>query len=313
MLTAQGPVEFDRWAADLVGICGHYLGRPRPGQKTVRGEVRVRCFDDLDVADIEGDIERVTRDRRGLRRDEAEHIFFVTQITGSMKVDHNGYRECLNAGDSLLVDSTRVGELQFAEQGTRVLSLHMPRHVFLAASAGDVAIGRRLDFRHPLSGAIRRQLEIGTLGHDEGAGALSCASSSLMLEMIHLAFRTSDAAPDAERPGYADRRFELALHLIDTHLHSETLTLDWLAHRMKLSKRQIQRLFADRGTSFVTLVRDKRARLAADYMLKSGRPARISDAAFRAGFRDLSTFNRSFKACFGQTPREFLEAGRPQR
>ncbi len=302
------PIEFDRWAYDLGQICTHYKGIARRRQRHVDGRIKVRHFDNLDVADVSGNIKSICRDYDGIRQDDSEHIFFITQITGRLNVDHNDYRTSLEVGDSLLLDSTKPGELGFEESGGRLLSLHMPRQLFLATCKGAVDIGKKLSITHPMASAIQQQMMQFSLGKSKNT-TIKKASSELLLSMIQLAFTKDSSMKAISRWEGNERRFELAVHIIDDNLTREDLSLGWLANKMCMSTRQVQRIFQQNETSFAKLIREKRFRLVAERLRnnKLGKKMRISEIAYGAGFRDLSNFNRGFKHHFGQAPRDYID------
>ena len=301
-------VEFERWSNDLGQVCRHYEGIARRRQRHVAGRIKVRRFDKLDVADVSGDVQCIRRDYNGIRRDDSEHIFFITQLEGKLNVDHNDRRTSLGKGDSLLLDSTKIGDLGFEETGGRLLSLHMPRQMFLAVCKGSVEIGKRLSLNHPMAQAIQQQMLRFSLGDDNTADVRK-ASSDLLLNMIQLAFAKDPGMTSVSRWESNDQRFEFAIHLIDNNLTSEKLSLGWLANKMCMSPRQVQRIFQENDTSFAKVMRAKRFRLVAQRISNSklGEKIRISEVAYSAGFRDLSNFNRGFKFHFGQAPREYIE------
>ena len=304
-------VEFERWSNDLGQVCTHYDSIARGRQRHVNGRVKVRRFDHLDVADVSSNIQCIRRDRNGIRQDESEHIFFITQIAGKLNVDHNNHRTILDEGDSLLLDSTKEGDLAFEETGGRLLSLHMPRQVFLSACTGAVEIGRRLSQKHPMAQAIQQQMLRFSLG-DDNIKNVRKASSDLLLSMIQLAFTKNTDMSDIARWDGNERRYEFALHVIDNNLTREELSLGWLANKMCMSQRQVQRVFQEKETNFAKVMRAKRFHLVAEQLRsnKWGEKVRISEIAFGAGFRDLSNFNRGFKFHFGQAPRDYIEASR---
>ncbi len=301
-------VEFERWNDDLGQVCKHYNGVARRQQRHVSGRVKVRQFDHLEVADVSGNVRSIKRDRSGIRKDESEHIFFITQIAGKLNVDHNDYRTTLGVGDALLLDSTKEGELGFEETGGRIISLHMPRQLFLAACDGSVQVGQRLSFKHPMARAIQQQMLSFSLGEENNKNVRK-ASSDLLLNMIQLAFSKKNAIGDASRWGGNKQRFEYAIHIIDNNLTREELSLGWLANKMCMSSRQLQRVFQENETSFAKLMRAKRFQLVADRLSNNwSEKIRISEIALGAGFRDISNFNRGFKYHFGQSPRDYIEA-----
>ncbi|MBP7002190.1 helix-turn-helix domain-containing protein [Amaricoccus sp.] len=121
-------------------------------------------------------------------------------------------------------------------------------------------------------------------------------------------FRSDPAAQgDA---GFRDRfgRFAHVCRTVEAHLAEPELSIDRLAALVAMSRRQLQRDFADNGTSFTQFLAERRVRLTADHLRRAARqgerPA-ISDIAWRAGFSDLSNFNRTFRSHFGMSPRDY--------
>lgn len=86
-----------------------------------------------------------------------------------------------------------------------------------------------------------------------------------------------------------------------------------LARRHHVSGRYIRKLFESEGTSLSRFVLARR--LAAVHRMLSSRQCAhlpISSLAYDAGFSDLSTFNRAFRARFGMTPSDVREHARSQ-
>ena len=86
---------------------------------------------------------------------------------------------------------------------------------------------------------------------------------------------------------------------------SPDYSLGKLAARHRLTQRQIQRLFAKRGTTFSKFLLGERLSRA-HRVLSNLRVSevRISDVAHACGFGDLSYFNRTFLARYGVSPTE---------
>ncbi|MEP9351969.1 helix-turn-helix transcriptional regulator [Xanthobacter sp. KR7-65] len=86
-------------------------------------------------------------------------------------------------------------------------------------------------------------------------------------------------------------------------LHQPGLSTTAIAARLGISPRYVQILFEEDGetfSSYVTRLRMEWLRRMLEDPLHAHR--RISDLAFEAGFRDLSTFNRQFRRYFGKAP-----------
>jgi len=301
--------DFDGWNSEFQNACGHFDGIPRKGQRRTNGHVKLNQFNHMDVVDLYTDAHSIMRNRDGIKRDESEHIFFLVQMSGSYNMDHNGFRITTRVGDCVLLDSTKTVEFYFPEGGSRLLSLHLPRQVFLSACEGSVEIGQLLRRDHPMAAAIRQQLVKFGL-NSQTPDTKGKASNDMFLSMIQLAFTKQSGMSDILQWDSNAHRYELLLQYIDSNLGSEKLSLDWLANKMNLSPRQIQRIFGKEDSSFVKVVRHKRLNLVADYLRSFGKveKTRISEIAFGAGFSDLSNFNRSFKSHFGKTPSEYIES-----
>jgi AraC-like DNA-binding protein len=83
------------------------------------------------------------------------------------------------------------------------------------------------------------------------------------------------------------------------------------ADRLGISVRYVHKLFAAKGTTFGSYVASKRLEnIRKDLVSPLCRNQPISVLAYRWGFNDLSTFNRSFKQRYGLTPSQFrMSAG----
>ncbi len=307
----QARVPFDQWYHELHGICGQYDGVPRRGQRDVGGRIGVHAFDTLDVADVSGDVERIKRDREGIRRDEAEHIFFVIEMRGETGIDHNGHQSRLSRGDSVLLDSTKEGNLFMPQASSRVLSVHLPRQTFLGDRDPGLRIGQRLPGDHAAARALARHFfRFFRKNGQQHAGG----NATLLFDMIHMAFSAPEQGLKALALSHEADRFDVAIDLIDSHLTGDYLTLPWLANRMGLSERQTQRVFADHDTSFTETVRTKRFRYVTEHLERLDTVhGRVAEIAYRAGFQDLSNFNRGFRARYGVSPRSYHQARQLQR
>jgi AraC-like DNA-binding protein len=118
------------------------------------------------------------------------------------------------------------------------------------------------------------------------------------------------AAPPHQSVGESNLRAVAAAQLhaifdhIGSHFSDPELSVSKVAQSMRISTRYLQRLLKTSGTSFTAHVTELRLQHA--FMLLTAQDlsdVRICDVALRAGFSDISHFNRLFRFRFGDTPK----------
>ncbi len=113
----------------------------------------------------------------------------------------------------------------------------------------------------------------------------------------HRAVETSAVQP-------SDRAFlDRATALIDDNLAESTLTADFLAEQLSLSKSHLyKKIKGLSGVSVHVFIRNRRIRAAAQ-QLQQGK--RISEVAYGVGFSSQSYFTRCFSEFYGKSPRAY--------
>ena len=96
--------------------------------------------------------------------------------------------------------------------------------------------------------------------------------------------------------------------VIAAQLQNEELSLDQVAARLNLSRRQLQRTLQEAGTNFRDLHKSCRMRLA-EQLLQAGKS--VKEVAYSIGYTDVSVFHRAFKKWRGETPSEFQKQHGP--
>ena len=168
------------------------------------------------------------------------------------------------------------------EQGFHLLRVHGERRL------------RYMDRIHQLEEAL----------HDQGFGAARLADTlcqQLLIDVNRdvLRSRTAQEEPDSYR---RDPKMEEVIRHIQAHLEEE-LTVDGLARRFFISRYYLMHRFKEvTGYTVHQYITQKRL-LRAGELIRSGIP--VMKAAEQAGFRDYSTFLRTFRGTFHVSPREF--------
>jgi AraC-like DNA-binding protein len=118
-------------------------------------------------------------------------------------------------------------------------------------------------------------------------------------------------APEFARLGSADAppsaSFVIIRRHIDQHLTLTSLNADSLAKRFGLSRASLYRLFEPVGGVAGYIRKARLERAYRELMASENSSRRIGPIAYSLGFRNVSAFNRLFKAHYGVSPREARE------
>jgi AraC-like DNA-binding protein len=105
-------------------------------------------------------------------------------------------------------------------------------------------------------------------------------------------------------PGISDVHLQAAKSYIIERAHDQ-ISLGQVAKHLGIPERRLQRLFGSRAITFTTFLKDVRLARVYDMLCDPDSDGqRIRSICFAAGFRDISHFNRLFRARYGCTPAE---------
>lgn len=98
-----------------------------------------------------------------------------------------------------------------------------------------------------------------------------------------------------------------AQEFIEEHMLDDELNPLLIAQGIGISSRYLSEIFASEGTSPMRWVRKRRLEMCRmELECQSGGQQLICEVAYSMGFTNVSSFNRAFKAHFGQSPRDLL-------
>lgn len=120
------------------------------------------------------------------------------------------------------------------------------------------------------------------------------------MQPIRLAF--SHVYPEVRHSTRQRRRtlFEEALIAISREFADESLSLSRVAHSIATSRRQLQRVFAEQGTSFRKEL--QRARMAHAAKLLAQERLPVAAVARAVGYRQAAQFSKAFRRHHGHPP-----------
>lgn len=235
--------------------------------------------------------------------DNDDLVLFMN-LAGAFTAMHNGRELALAPGEAYVMPCSERGS-HVRPRGGKQLCLRVRRDAIQP-------LVRRIDDR--LCAVIPRDTEALRLLStylrvamseplsDEGLRGLAARHVHDLLALV------LGAVPDRqhlmEDRGLHAARLRAAKVLVRRHLTEASLSSAFVAGRLGISARSLQRLFEQSGTTFSAFV--VRERLAKAYeILTKGRGGRgMAEIALESGFGDVSYFNRKFRALYRATPSE---------
>ena len=133
---------------------------------------------------------------------------------------------------------------------------------------------------------------------------LARAVATHVLDLTALAVGACDEGGEiAASRGLRAARLDAVLRLIRAGFSDPEISPAGIAARLEISTRYLHKLLQETGASFAERVQELRLERAFSLLSGETRAARkVHEAAFDAGFSDLSHFNRVFRRKYGLTP-----------
>ena len=175
------------------------------------------------------------------------------------------------------------------------------RRYLLPLQSGRLSLPSRLTPGRPCyDGALGCLRQLENVNRDRVLG-YELQVKGLLLSLLSLLVAQSDTLPPSEN---ADtRRLKTILQYVTTH-YAETLSVAEAAGVCQCSPSHFMRWFRQMtGQSFTEYLNACRLNAAAEALRSTDDT--VLAVAERTGFKNLSYFNRAFKARFGLTPREY--------
>ena len=234
--------------------------------------------------------------REDIRRYSSRVFKLMLMDEGSSLARVNDQEFHLSAGDITLVDSARPWSLSF-DAPVRVVMLQVPADLLLdRGRAIEDAVGTHLRAGLARTAVLSSFLRTVNTTSSEGvhagwAAALDSAAVDLAGGMLWADERVDDPVHD--------RTLTRACRLIRERYSDPQLDVATIAEGIGVSVRAVQLAFARTGTTPTAFLRERRLKRAAKLLAQG---SRVTDAAFDAGFTDLSSFGRAFREHHGVTP-----------
>ncbi|MEU5821371.1 helix-turn-helix domain-containing protein [Streptomyces sp. NPDC047803] len=313
----------DRLAAlnDLFLTSEHTMGVLSGDAEGFSASVRGVDLAAVNVVELTMSPGRVVRSEKMVRQGDPELVCVALAASGSVLMSQAGRDALLGPGDIAFYDSSRPFEIRFGArggEGATLIRAHVPRA--LLSGSGDFVeplLARPLPGRDGFAGMFVHLMN--GLAGDARAyrpgdrHRLAEVAADLLTALVahHL-----DAEPVPGDAGDDSRRPALLLSVeafVRRNLNDPELSPRTIASAHHLSVGHLHRLFSARGTTLTAWIRGLRLKHAGrDLRNPELRDVTVHQIAVRWGFRDHSTFTRSFRAAYGMSPRDYRHASSNQ-
>ncbi|WP_162140005.1 helix-turn-helix domain-containing protein [Sphingomonas sp. Mn802worker] len=242
------------------------------------------------------------------QRADTRGFCFLLQRSGKGELRQQGCRELLSCGDIALYDPANAWQYQVHERGEIIL-LHIPA-ALLAENLPDPAglCGRRLGCNEGLIatvGAMTTTLVSQLRGGLDEVSRQRAANH--LLGMISSCF-VSGALDDRSGSAIVAGRLWRIRDFIEQNLRNPDLSPTLVASAMRVSPRYLRMIFATQDESIASYVRRRRLEECANQLADARwRGHSITEIAFGWGFNSAPHFTRSFRDCFGLSPRQYRQ------
>jgi AraC-like DNA-binding protein len=274
----------------------------------VRGELLNTSLDRIHLARIGSSGVKVDRRRADIGQIRDAHYLVKFQLSGQGVVSQRGLQAHLRPGDFVVCSSCEPYKLRFAESYRQAV-LAIPQQLLQDMyQTPDDFLGQRMAGSAPAHGLLSQfvlslvqrldQLDPAIVQRLE-ANLLDLLITSLHAESGQRAKVLPDSAADEH---LRDIKRFVALHLKDTRLSPE-----FIAEAEGISKRYLHQLFKAEGISVSRYIQQQRLQACARAIANPELTASLTDIALEWGFSDASHFNRSFKAQFKLTPKQYRQ------
>lgn len=296
---SRGKQGLNQWREQLHSVCGRFDTTARDDVGGFFGGISVGRIGDLEVADVTTNAHSLRKSAADVRAEDGRYFFLILQQAGGSVLMQHERQARLEPGDLALIDSRYSSEFRYLD-GMRHLSFHLPCD----------ALERRMAGRAPrICDTIRGTEPIGTVlggfirqivaSHTSLDARENSAMGEALLCML------APLAEDVEQRGGSLRDYLRVVAYINARLQLD-LTPEMIGREVGVSVRSLYRLFEDRDQSLAGYIRERRLQRCAEELRASSHShENLTCIAYRWGFKDSAHFSRSFRACFGVSPREY--------
>lgn len=263
-----------------------------------------RSVGQLRILHILGPAQRVTHSGPYPEQGSTGHlVHFIYSLQGVLDFEIAGRETRIEAGQAVMVDNARPYVIDMQTEHDVIVAI-MPQQWLerYLTGLGD-HLGTPIDMRDAWAPPLASLLQ--TIALKPGDYP---APRPVIAEQVGvlLAFATRPRLTASTEQG--GRLVHRIMQQIESDYADPDLTPELVARQFNISKRYLQSLLANSGTSFVRELNAVRLDRASEMLTDPlSRSLPIGDIAFRCGFLDPAYFTRQFRKRFDTTPRAWRD------
>ena len=301
----QTPVHSESsesWNSLLSNIFGSIRAEPR-GRDPFKAALSAVTIGDVSMIQCRSRPANVLHNPADMPPGSKNDFIIKVQMQGNSTVKLRDNTLALRPGDYMICDNSQPYCLAFEEE-TTIISVPMAEHYLRKFSPfpADVAF-LPVDGSNPIHRVAYDYLH--SLWRNEVGEMSEFAKGKLaetFLELAVLSIADQQRLLTPPKPGHRELYLRCCQY-IDQHFDDENLSPAQIAEANGISLRLLQGTFAEQGTTvrdYVTIRRLQEAMRILETPVYQSRS--ISEIAYRAGFKSLASFSRTFKDHFGKSP-----------
>ena len=299
MATQRDPVR--EWREQYARCCLDVDFEPSPNA-TFYASVKP-IFPELHVARAALSPGFLFRDEDMLRDGNDSFEFIVAQ-SGELNIAQQGREIRLGPGDATIMQASATGRVgsreRFGFLEVLVSSAEWDTRGCCADDALMQHIGSNSGVLKLLRGYIRSLERMALATSVEGREMVR----RHMLDLAAIAATPHQSIGESSLSAVAAAHTHAIFDYLASHFSDPELSLSKVAQSLQISPRYVQRLLETSATSFTAHVTELRLKHAFALLTAQDKSdIRICDVALKAGFSDVSHFNRLFRSRFGDTPK----------
>lgn len=242
------------------------------------------------------------RTARLARADQFDHLVLRMNLRRpGTRVDADGQRMVLGAGEPVLMDMTRPAT--FDSPGGPGLLVFLPRDALAEALPGDVdlhgAVPRGVSAQLLVSQLVNLSQRLPELTVAEARGVAQATASLLAVSLL-----ATPQALERARPAMEDALMRQVCRWIEASLGNPALSVPMICSAFKVSRTTLYRLFETRGGVAEYIKARRLKRIHAAIVAPEHAARQLVGIAEEFGLVNAAHFSRIFRQHFGYSPSE---------